>query len=75
MSSATQPLPRDAEPGVPEVPGAPIPRGRWADYAQLTKPRITLLVTLTTMVGFIEATRAPRSCSVDRRGDGCRGTE
>ncbi len=60
MSSATRPLPTDADTGAPGVPEPPARRGRWADYAQLTKPRITLLVTLTTLVGFIEATRAPR---------------
>jgi protoheme IX farnesyltransferase len=30
------------------------------DFLQLTKPRITLLVVLTTLVGFLEASPAPR---------------
>ncbi|MBI4542773.1 MAG: protoheme IX farnesyltransferase [Gemmatimonadetes bacterium] len=37
-------------------------RGRLADFAALTKPRITLLVVLSTLVGFLAA--APRPLDV-----------
>jgi protoheme IX farnesyltransferase len=36
----------------PEVLPAVITRSRWADYVQLTKPRLNLLVILTTLAGY-----------------------
>src|SRR5438874_1662430 len=35
----------------------PVRRTRFADFAELTKPRITLLVVITTMVGFYMGSR------------------
>ncbi len=61
MSHAAQ-VARSAAVGAPAKAAGDGPgrhRG-WADYAQLTKPRITLMVVLTTLVGFLEATVAPR---------------
>jgi len=40
--------------------GAPALPARAADFLQLTKPRITLLVVLTTLVGFLEGSARPR---------------
>ena len=42
--------------GAGQVPLA----ARTADFLQLTKPRITLLVVLTTLVGFLEGSGRPR---------------
>lgn len=33
--------------------------GHWSDYIELTKPRVTLLVLVTTLVGFYLATSGP----------------
>jgi protoheme IX farnesyltransferase len=38
-------------------------RGVAADYLELSKPRITLMVTLTTLVGYVLAARGPISLS------------
>ena len=39
------------------LPGAADARGRWADFYELTKPRMNFLVLVTTMVGFYMAAR------------------
>ena len=50
--------PAGLEPAANMPPGVPVPaaapRPALADFAQLAKPRITLLVVLTTLVGFLE---------------------
>ncbi len=38
-------------PAAPSAPAAPAPPA-WVDYLQLTKPRLNLLVVLTTLAGF-----------------------
>jgi protoheme IX farnesyltransferase len=38
-------------------------RGLAADYVELSKPRITLMVTLTALVGYVLASRGPISAS------------
>lgn len=43
----------------PAVQPSSIPATRIADYVQLTKPRLTSLVVVTTLVGFIEGARGP----------------
>jgi protoheme IX farnesyltransferase len=40
------------------APALPLTRSRWADYVELTKPRIALLVLFTVATGAILATRA-----------------
>jgi protoheme IX farnesyltransferase len=45
----------------PDILAAPVPgfiRGRTADFLELTKPRITVLVVATTLVGFYVGTHA-----------------
>jgi protoheme IX farnesyltransferase len=40
------------------APALPLTRSRWADYVELTKPRIAFLVLFTVAAGAILATRA-----------------
>lgn len=42
---------------VPVDAPAAAPASRWADYYELTKPRMNLLVVLTTMIGYYMAAR------------------
>jgi heme o synthase len=44
-----------------DAPGRALAAARpvWADYVELVKPRITLMVVMTTFVGFVVAQRGP----------------
>ncbi|HLW24218.1 MAG TPA: heme o synthase [Steroidobacteraceae bacterium] len=47
------PLPGTAERARTRVPRAPI--GRWREYLELTKPKVTLLIVFTALVGMVLA--------------------
>lgn len=56
MNTAAPTAPLDEPPARPAAQAA-VPR--WVDYYELTKPRMNLLVVLTTAVGFLAASRGP----------------